>query len=163
MNANGRVNIIQPDMNKQFSMYDKIPVGKATPYNNALQGQQEKTLLSTVYFSKENIQIVHNSIRAGVHKKSNGRYIIGRQNVDTLKIIMRSIYLQHSLNKPCQITEQIEGLNKLVVDYAVPQILGEVESYVKYKRDVSTLPIPMQRPAHMTTAGSNSLELKPFF
>ena len=26
MNANGRVNIIQPDINKQFSMYDKIPV-----------------------------------------------------------------------------------------------------------------------------------------
>jgi len=163
MNANGRINIIQPDMNKQFSMYDKIPIGKSTPYKNALQGQQEKTLLSTVYFSKENIQIVHNSIRAGVHKKSNGRYIIGKQNVDTLKIIMRSIFLQHSLNKPCQITEQIEALNKMVVDYAVPQILGEVESYVKYKRDVSTLPVPMQRPAHMSSAGSNSLELKPFF
>ena len=109
MNANGRVNIIQPDINKQFSMYDKIPVGKATAYNNALQGQQEKTLLSTIYFSKENIQIVHNSIRAGVHKKSNGRYVIGRQNVDTLKIIMRSIYLQHSLNKPCQINWYASG------------------------------------------------------
>ena len=109
------------------------------------------------------MQIVHNAIRAGVHKKSNGRYIIGKQNVDTLKIIMRSIYLQHARNKPCNITDQIEGLNQLVLDYAVPQVLGEVESYVKYKHDVSTLAVPMQRPAHMSTAGSNTLELKPFF
>ena len=163
MNANGRVNIIQPDMNKQFSMYDKIPVGKSTPYTNALQGQQEKTLLSQIYFSKENIQIVHNSIRAGVHKKSNGRYIIGKQNIDTLKIIMRSIYLQHAVNNPCKITEQIKELNQLVLDYSIPQVLGEVESYVKYKHDVSTLAVPMQRPAYMSTAGRNSLELKPFF
>ena len=163
MNANGRVNIIQPDINKQFSMYDRIPVGKATDYANALLGQQETTLLSTVYFSKENIQIVHNAIRAGVHKKSNGRYVIGMQNMDTLKIIMRSIYLQHAVNKPCQITEQIKELNKLVLDYAVPQVLGEVEAYVKYKHDVSTLAVPLQRPAFMSTAGSNTLELKPFF
>ena len=99
MNANGRVDIIQPDINKQFSLYDKIPVGGATPYLNALQGQQEETLLSSLYFSKENVQIVHNAIRAGVHKKSNGRYIIGKQNVDTLKIIMRSVFLQNAVNQ----------------------------------------------------------------
>lgn len=163
MNANGRVDIIQPDINKQFSLYDKIPVGGATPYLNALQGQQEETLLSSLYFSKENVQIVHNAIRAGVHKKSNGRYIIGKQNVDTLKIIMRSIYLQNAVNNPCKITEQIQALNKMVVDFAVPQILGEVESYVKYKVDVSTLAVPLARPAYMSTAGSNTLELKPFF
>ena len=61
------------------------------------------------------------------------------------------------------LAHQIEGLNQLVLDYAVPQVLGEVESYVKYKHDVSTLAVPMQRPAHMSTAGSNTLELKPFF
>ena len=160
---NGRVNIIQPDINKQFSLYDKIPIGKATHYTNALQGQQEKTLLSMVYFSKENIQIVHDAIRAGVHKQSNGRYVIGPQNIDTLKIIMRSIYLQHSLNKNCQITQQVEALNKMVVDYSVPQVLGEVEAYIKYKYDVSTLAVPMQRPAYLSSAGSNTLELKPFF
>ena len=93
-------------------MYDKIPVGKATAYNNALQGQQEKTLLSTIYFSKENIQIVHNAIRSGVHQKSRGRFTIGNQNVDTLKIIMRSIYLQHAVNNPCHVTQQVEELKE---------------------------------------------------
>lgn len=163
MNANGRVNLIQPNTAKQFSLYDKIPIGKSTPFLNALKGQQDLTQLSLVYFSKENIQIVHNAIRSGVHQKSRGRFTIGNQNVDTLKIIMRSIYLQHAVNNPCHVTQQVEELNKLVTEYAIPQILGEVEAYIKYKYDVSTLAIPLQRPAYMSTAGSNSLELKPFF
>ena len=163
MNGNGRVNIIQPDINKQFSLYDKIPVANITNYANALQGQQEATLLSQLYFSKVNIQIIHNAIRSGVHKQSNGLYTIGLQNIDTLKIIMRSIYLQHAVNNPCHITKQIEDLNKKVIDYCIPQILGEVESYVKFKYDVSNLAVPHQRPAYMSTAGSNSLELNPFF
>ena len=32
---------------------------------------------------------------AGVYKSSGGRFRIGYQNEDTLKIIMRSIFLQH--------------------------------------------------------------------
>ena len=160
---NGRINIIQPDTNKQFSLYDKIPIGQTSAYSKALVGQQESSMLSTVYFSKENIEIVHNAIRAGVYKRSNGRYTIGPQNIDTLKIIMRSIYLQHSLNKPCNITNQVENLNKLVVDYAIPQVFGEVEGYIKYRHDVSTLAVPMTRPANMSSAGSNTLELNPFF
>ena len=58
---------------------------------------------------------------------------------------------------------ELAELNKLVLDYAIPQVLGEVESYVKYKHDVSTLAVPLQSPAYISTAGSNTLELKPFF
>ena len=50
MNANGRVNLIQPNTAKQFSLYDKIPIGKSTPFTNALKGQQDLTQLSLVYF-----------------------------------------------------------------------------------------------------------------
>ena len=164
MNArNGRINILEVDTAKQFSLYDKIPVGKSTSYINALSGQQEKSLLSVVYFSKENIQIVHNAIRAGVYEKSNNLHVIGPQNIDTLKIIMRSIYLQNALNKPCDITKQVEDLNQMVVDFAVPQIMGEVKGYLKYKEDISTLVTPMSRPANMSRRGHKTLELKPFF
>ena len=163
MNANGRVDLIQPNTATQFSLYDKIPVGKATPFLNALKGQLVMNQLSKVYFSAENIQIVHNAIRAGVYEKSRNRFVIGKQNIDTLKIIMRSIYLQNAVNNPCNITQQVKDLNKLVVEYSVPQVLSAVESYIKFKYDVSTLAIPLQRPAYISTAGRNSLQLKPFF
>ena len=46
---------------------------------------------------------------------------------------MRAIYLQHCKNLPTNITGQIEELNNMVVEYAVPQIFGEANSYIKYK------------------------------
>ena len=43
---NGRVNIAQVDMKKQFSLYDKIPVKETTSFSNALQGNWENSVLS---------------------------------------------------------------------------------------------------------------------
>ena len=92
---------------------------------------------------------------------SNGRFLIGDQDEDTLKIIMRSTFLQSATNLPTKITQQVEALNKLVIDYAVPQVFGEAQGYIKYKNDVSTLVVPIERPT--STYSNNTLELKPWF
>ena len=64
-------------------------------------------------------------------------------------------------SKP-QITEQqVTELNQLVCSYSVPQICSEADAYVKYKRDVSTLAVPLARP--LSTYNSNTVELKNFF
>jgi len=161
-NSNGRVNILGNNIPNIFQLYDRVPVNnKITSYRQALTGNWENNMVSNVYFSADNIQIIQNGIRAGVYKKSNKRFIIGPQDLDTLKIIMRSIFLQHSLNDSKNITRQVEGLNQLVLNYCVPQIIGEAEGYVKFKSDVSTLAVPMQRPT--STYASNTLELKPWF
>ena len=74
---------------------------------------------------------------------------------------MRSIFLQSATNLPNQIKEQVTALNKLVLDYAVPQIFGEAQGYIKYKNDVSTLVVPIERPT--STYTNTTLELKPWF
>ena len=74
---------------------------------------------------------------------------------------MRSIYLQHSANMPNNIEQQVTELNQLVCSYSVPQICSEADAYVKYKRDVSTLAVPLARP--LSTYNSNTVELKNFF
>ena len=162
MNANGRVNILEPINNSVFQLYDKIPIDeKITSYRNALTGNLEQNTLSKTFFSAGNILILQHAIMAGVFKSSNGRFQIGYQNEDTLKIVMRSIYLQHSSNLPKNITAQVEALNKLVTDYCIPQICGEAEGYIKYKNDVSTLPTPLGR--GISTYSNNILETKKFF
>ena len=104
-NSNGRVNILGNNIPDVFQLYDRVPVNeKITSYRQALTGNWENNMVSNVYFSADNIQIVQNGIRAGVYKKSNKRFIIGPQDLDTLKIIMRSIFLQHSLNDSKNIT-----------------------------------------------------------
>ena len=160
--SNGRLDIRGPMKNDIFQLYDKIPIGsKSSSFTEALTGSWDNNSLSRTYFSSGNIRILQNGIRAGVHKASNGRYSLGDQNEDTLKIIMRSIFLSSAVNNPNDITQQIKELNKLVINYCVPQLLGECEGYMKFKRDVSTLVVPIDRP--VSTYHSNSLETKRFF
>tara|TARA_B100000900_G_scaffold213259_1_gene180710 strand:- start:2625 stop:3167 length:543 start_codon:yes stop_codon:yes gene_type:complete len=146
-NLNGRVNIVDIPQKVLFEMQEKIAVkNKTSEYREALQGIWEDSILSKAYFSKENIQIVQNGLRAGVHKMSGEKYIIAPQNVDTLKIIMRSIFIQHAEHNENDITGQIVKLNNLVLDYAVLNVYNEIDGYVKYCRDQSTLVVPMELP-----------------
>ena len=161
-NQNGRVNIIEPTQDV-FQLYDKIPVHQCTTYRDAMIGNWTDSTLSKAFFSGENIQIVQNGIRAGVYERSNGRYIIGLQDVDIIKVVMRSIFLQHSANMSTQITEQIRELNKLVLDYLVPNAYSGITAYVNYKRDVSSLSVPMDLPIKAGTGNKKTLELKNFF
>ena len=145
--VNGRVDILNPpDIAQLFQMYDKIPANQCTTFRNATIGQWDETQLSTAYFSKENIQILQNGIRAGVYKMSNGQYTIGPQDCDSLKIIMRAIFLQYSANLEQNIAGQIQQLNQMVLDYAVPKVYGEAQGYIKYLYDASTLAVPLAAP-----------------
>lgn len=161
-NTNGRVNILGPNTDIRFSMSDKIPIDQATSFRDAMTGNWNNTILSDTFFGVQNIKIIQNAIRAGVYKKSNGNYIIGEQNYDELKIIMRSIFLQHSKNLAINIRDQIENLNKLVLDYSINQVYGEAEGYMKYKRDASTLVVPISMPV-LSYSNDKQLELKKWF
>ena len=163
MKTNGRINIMEPNTANRFSLYDKIPVGKSSGYREALTGNWQNTQLSTIYFSGTNITNIQNKIRQGVYTKSNGLFQIGPQDSDTLKIIMRSIYLQYAKNKPNEIKEQVKTLNQLVLNYCIPQVIGEAEAYIKFRSDVSHLPTPLDLPTYISTAGNNELNMKPWF
>ena len=159
-NSNGRVDILGP-IGPQFSLADKIPLKHCASYRDALTGGWTDTVLSLLFFSKENIQIIQNALKRGVYEKSNKQFVIGQQNCDELKIIMRSVYLQHSKNLPVDIKYQISTLNELVINYAIKQIYNEAISYIKYKRDASTIQVPIHLGVN-TSSKDKILELRPF-
>ena len=159
---NGRVNIKTTDTSQLFKLYDKIPASQCVTFRNPTEGIWNNTSLSDTYFSKENIQIIQNGIRAGIYNKSKGQYIIGEQDCDTLKIIMRSTFLQYSANKDNEISEQINNLNRMVLNYCIQQVYGEVQGYKKYIDDASTLVVPISHPV-MADNTDRTLELKTWF
>lgn len=159
---NGRVDIKSPNTSELFQMYDKIPANQCVSFRNATEGIWTETNLSQAFFSQQNIQMLQNGIRAGIYHKSNGQYIIGPQDCDALKIVMRSIYLQHAANQSNNITQQIIELNKIVLDYCIKQVYGEAQGYMKYIDDVSTLVVPMSNPI-MADNNDRQLELKSWF
>jgi hypothetical protein len=159
---NGRVDIKTPNTSKLFDLYDKIPAHQCSTFRNPTDGLWDETSLSTSYFSLENIKILQNGIRAGVYHKSNGQYLIGPQDCDSLKIIMRSVFLQNSSNQPTNIPRQIEELNKMVLNFCIQQVYSEAQGYMKYIDDASTLVVPIAHPV-MTSNNDRELTLKPWF
>ncbi len=165
--SNGRVDILNrtqpPDISKLFSIYDKIPANQCTTFRDPTIGQWNETELSKAYFSKENIQIIQNGIRAGVYKKSNGQYIIGPQDCDALKVVMRSIFLSNSVNLPYDIPGQISKLNDMVLDYCIKHVFSEAQGYMKYIQDVSTLAVPISAPIMASQRDKNTYRMPNWF
>lgn len=159
---NGRVDIKIADTSDLFKMYDKIPAHQCTTFRNPTEGLWNDTVLSQVFFSRENIQIIQNGIRAGVYARSNNQYIIGSQDCDSLKIIMRSVFLQYSSNLPNNIPEQIAELNKIVLNYCIQQVYSEAQGYMKYVDDVSTLAVPIAHPVQANNS-DREIEFKKWF
>ena len=158
---NGRINIDRTYNGTPFFMQDLIQKNEKTNYYNATQHMISPTMLSNVFFSIENIEIIQNAIRSEVYKLTEQKHIIDKQDYDQLKIIMRAIFLQYSLNQPYNIKEQISHLNKLVLEYCIPKVHSELLSYLKYKEDISQLPVPGDNPTYLSV--DRTLELKNFF
>jgi hypothetical protein len=159
---NGRVDIKSPNTSTLFQMYDKIPANQCVTFRNPTEGLWTSDSLSNAFFSQQNIQIIQNGIRAGVYHRSNGQYVIGPQDCDSLKIVMRSVFLQNSANQPNNITQQIAQLNKIVLEYCIQQVYSEAQGYIKYINDASTLVVPISHPV-MANENDRQLELKPWF
>jgi hypothetical protein len=147
-----------PNQHILFQMQDKIP-NESRTYHDALHGNMYDTVLSTAFFSGENQDIIQNGIRKGVYNKSNEQHIISRQDPDSIKAIMRSIFLQHSPNSPENITQQIKMLNELVLNYSIPRILSNVQSYIHYRNDSENIHAPLPHP----TMTKQTIQLQPRF
>ena len=158
-NLNGRV-IIQEPNQLILNFQDKINA-KATPYSDAMNGIYYDTPLSNLFFSSENQEILQNGIRNGVYNISNQTYLIDKQDYDTLKIIMRSIFLQYSENSPKDLKQQIENLNRRVLEYSIKNVYNEAKGYLTYINDISTLAIPISNPVQ-SRLYDKQLEETPF-
>ena len=160
---NGLVDIaVLQDPDAMWRMHERVNVkNKATDYNDALNGELEWNVLAQVYFSAENIQIIQNGIRANVYQKSGGKINVPNQNLDNLKIVMRGIYMEYAEHYPKDIKGQVARLNKLVLDYAVPNVYSEAVAYFKYIVDQSTLAVPLELP-QASDRNYKSLEFRPF-
>lgn len=119
----------------------------------------EETLLTFLFFSKQNVQNIQNIIKYKVYQKTNK--IVDQQNVNELLIIMRSIYLEYSSHPPMlndqmpeelkkqiinMYTSEVKRLNDIVIDYVFPNVLSGLQQYIAYLRDASTQPYQQNQP-----------------
>lgn len=153
---NGRVIDIAEKPTEWFQLFDNNqPNTEFT--RKALFGIQDCSQLSKIYFSKANVKLVQDMLRYNVWLKSDKKYVIGEQSTVELEIVMRSVYLQHARNLPYKIKEQVRELNNIAIHQMTPRVISEVEQYLGYLWQVEQLPVPIEWPKNMSSAGTNLL------
>ena len=135
--------------------------GDEAAKSDMIRGNWEPNALNQTFFSPANVQIIQNLIRKLVFDKS--QQIIDPQSTDELLIVMRSMYLTYGRNEESNIKGQIEELNKRVADWSVPKIVSEISMYLTYRKDASTMPVPMSHPVNISSAGTKSKPMPKFF
>lgn len=128
-------------------------------YNEqALKSIQTPTLLSTTFLSDQNMALLQKQIKYEVYIQSDKQYVIKEQSYKDLKIIARSIYLQHSKNLDCNIKEQIRELNYKVTEECVKIIMGNIVEYIRFREDLKKYPVPLARSQNVSNAGSKTID-----
>ena len=129
----------------------------------AISHTTNRTPLSDIFFSQQNMDIVQLGMRNMILNKTNGAYNIGKQNETELKIIMRAMFIQHAKYRTdIPVNVQIQEINREVLNFAVPRIISSLNMKRKYLQDIQQLPMPLEHAKSMSTKGTKTLELKEF-
>ena len=159
---NGRVDILSDMPELDIPEYQRKNIDNKTYTTEAIYGQITSTQLSDLFFSEMNIEALQQGIRYRIFVETNGKYTIGRQSDQELKIVMRSIYFQYAKNLSTDCVSQVQELNSRVLNWCVPEIKSNLLQYETYRKDASTLPMPLDRSPMVSTKGTKVLELRSF-
>jgi hypothetical protein len=124
-----------------------------------MRSNWEVTPLNRALFSDANTQIVQNALRRRVYEATEGRYLIGPQDADELRQVLRAQYLQYGRNLPTGVAHQIAELNERAVEWMAPRVVSAIQQDEMYQRDLTRLPVPLQLPVLMTQTGTRSRPL----
>jgi hypothetical protein len=161
--ANGRLDLLSSLPLMDIPQYQHKSISNQSYKAEAVAGILERSPVSDLYFSEENIDALQHGIRYRVWKETNEQYVIGRQSDTELKIIMRAIFLQYGqLRQGVDCVTQVRDLNAKVLEWAVPEVLSNLKQYETYRRDISTMPVPLERAQLSTQKGTRVLEIKSF-
>lgn len=102
-------------------------------------------VIKSVFFSRENLDIVQSMVRKKVYERSN--HTISRQNDDHLLNIAMDVYSTYCKNLPYNIKEQVMEMNDIIVKHVTPYILKQIDAIYKYREEIESpikvIPLPL--------------------
>ena len=147
-----------------FELYENLNISNGNNGNkfNNLTGKFTKNNLTNAYFSDANIDYLQNEMITRIYKLTNG-IKIPNLSEDELLIIMRSIYLQYGKNNSKNIPEQVEELNKKILNYSVDNIFSNIKQRQKYIKDITSQRSVLDKPEYVHIKGEKTLKPNHFF
>lgn len=149
---------------RPYKLYsDGRPVFEDNPRSDLVGHLHSSTPLNAVFFSHDNIESLQTQIHDQVMAMSGGKYDIGRQSDDDLRLVMRSYYLMFGRNDPTKVSSELAELNGRVVGYCSGKIYSEVDFHIFYRKDLEEFAPAIANPVNTQVFGTRSGELKSFF
>ena len=129
--------------------------------SNIISRQYETSDLTNLYFSNHNIELLQEEIRKYIYFNSENNTIIGKQSVDELKIIMKSIYLsnRNKLSEYREIDDQVKFLNNLVILECGRIIKTNLSQHLHYIKNIDYKPTFQELPKNVSNKGIKNLEM----
>lgn len=159
---NGRVDMLS---DKNYDIYGLFKESKKDYRGfgqEAIKNVHNNNPLSDVFFSNKNVDALQDAIINIIYERSCKKYSISRQSDTELRIVMRSVYLEHGRHSQYNTIEEVKRLNGIVLQYCVPRIMQEINIYMQYKTDVDKIPDPMDRGEFVSAKGTKTLITKEF-
>lgn len=150
------------NMTNLFSLRDKIPAKQCVSLQEPLEGIWTSDAISDKFFSASNVDYIQRQIQERIYQKTKGKYTIDKQDCTALFVIMRGFFLQYSTNNSDHIDKQLHRLNEIVLCYCVDNVYSELNMYVKYLYDASTIAEPLSNPI-LSNMKDKTLEFKNWF
>lgn len=126
--------------------------------DNALKNVSTNSKLSQTYFSEKNIRHIQRLIKREIFKRTKGEFRLDvDQDLKDLFIAMRANYIENARFLPYGLQEQIDRLNKRLVDEITPGIITEIRQYYGYLKEINKPLTPIVRPVNVNNKGRKSL------
>jgi len=125
----------------------------------SIKGMQiENSPLSELYFSKENVNRIQKNIKKEVFKRTNGKFKLDvEQDESDMLIVMRAVFLNNANFFPTNIVGQVKQLNKETIDYAVPDLITNIEQHYNYVKTINQPLQIMDNPLNVSHKGRRTL------
>lgn len=114
-------------------------------------------LLTDLFFSDANIEIIQRQLVLGVYNYSKKKYIIPFQNNNSITTVMKYMFNENAKHLPYNITIQIKELNDMVVNELQPMIIKNIEIKKKFLEDINNPPPINDLPINVNSAGNKTL------
>lgn len=132
----------------------KEKIIQSNPYYYVLKDYDiEETGL--IFFSVENVNMIQNKIKQIIYKLSNV-ILTEDQDINSLLIVMRDVYLREGRFLRYKINQQVEDLNIKLLNRLIPDILSGVKQQLGYLKYINSPIEPMDRPINDSIKGSKT-------
>ena len=118
-----------------FQNNDKIKSNKTNYVKININDENYIDLMKSAFYSKENIDYLQKSIIIKVYNDTNNNIILKKQKYESIIQIMNSFWTNDCKNLPYNYKEQIEDLNKSIIDYSSKNLIKEAYFHLNYLKD----------------------------